>query len=1287
MLDNHGFEAAGSTVDKAEYWEWDNPDRHGGTWGNVVRDDTRARTGNWQGTIRNTGVGTNYGGWWQEKACTAGVAYVFSSWFYADTDWTNQDSQGITIEFWSGDDYGTNFLSDTVYPFDGVGKAWVKKVVYATAPTNADWVRAVVWANNLGATGNLQFDDLDLDVDSDEDGLPDSWEEQYGLNPFSGIGGGLNLLAHWTFDETNGTAVADASGHGHTGLVSGAISATNWREGKIDGSLYLDGVNDYVAIAQPVAIVTQSPFSVSAWVYLDGDVPDTSPTILSDAGGNGIFGPAGTNYGFWLNHWSADRCLRFWFGGVSSYTAIANSLDDGLLYTDRWVHVTATHDGDIGRLYLNGNLVRHSWGCPVDFAQNSSLRIGRGFFNAGAAYWKGRIDDVRLYGSLLESKDIADLYDAQADLDGDLETNLDEYRNGSDPTSNLIGRFPTEGALDISFVPVWATNSGQRYIAQVGSDSMAGNDLHLRVTSADDLEYIIWDSLGRKHQIRHQDVIKNGHIVTGMTNRIVAAWRNFGSKQTNAEMRLFVNGLDYRAAFCPSLNPKYTRWNWTWPVPTDYSEAVGVECSLLYPVDGSTVNADGTYTNRFPVSAEIVDFTIHTQAYGMVSESMHPQFEPAGVKTNVPEFFRPQTIAQAMSQDPLESLNTSNAVSVSEAETYIKQFAEVFDGVEVYHSNWMHPSRTNFWQVHEQNLQVLIDVGGRLGLDMALSSWGHLDEKILAEHPALMDDPCKLLSIDSTGCVTCIDGDFIDMGDRHAISNYTEAWRMEMVQYTNYSYYFFNEGAGHPHDQSYTKSRFYSTDGLAWFREYVTNNYNDPKYEDVRFPISPIDYQMWLDNDIPPAPGLLTLDNSVTNLLEITTDPDLFAKWWEWRYVLWAHIFNGYCETLHDLNTNNPHWRGVIYFISPSIPWTPVSAVDMQLIAQVPGLEWMIMENTRLGSYGSDDEAEVQLQLSDLRRILTNGTGFGCYAQVLRYQDQPATGGFSYRIDYMTSDMAYAVSPVFDCDIVVPYNAALLVNRDGYVGNQGSHYIQEAADAWQTVRYRDMWGSIGDLGPCDEILGRSNDLFSWSMPDQFAWFNLEFSSNSTFAPIDISFSPATNQFVLGDSGVALDLETNIFWRVRGQYDVLDIENDGSVSSTDFYDGVWAACGSGFVIADSDADGLPDYWEEEYLGTLAWGATNDVDGDRLSNWGEYRANSNPSNAYSVFDASYVLRSQESFVFTWPSAPGRTYAVYRSTNLAAGFSTLESDIPACTPENVYTASVSESERGFYSIKIQP
>jgi hypothetical protein len=106
---------------------------------------------------------------------------------------------------------------------------------------------------------------------------------------------------------------------------------------------------------------------------------------------------------------------------------------------------------------------------------------------------------------------------------------------------------------------------------------MAGNDLHLRVTSADDLEYIIWDSLGRKHQIRHQDVIKNGHIVTGMTNRIVAAWRNFGSKQTNAEMRLFVNGLDYRAAFCPSLNPKYTRWNWTWPVPTDYSEEHG-EC-------------------------------------------------------------------------------------------------------------------------------------------------------------------------------------------------------------------------------------------------------------------------------------------------------------------------------------------------------------------------------------------------------------------------------------------------------------------------------------------------------------------------------------------------------------------------------------------------------------------------------------------------------------------------------------------------------------------------------------
>lgn len=47
-----------------------------------------------------------------------------------------------------------------------------------------------------------------------------------------------------------------------------------------------------------------------------------------------------------------------------------------------------------------------------------------------------------------------------------------------------------------------------------------------------------------------------------------------------------------------------------------------------------------------------------------------------------------------------------------------------------------------------------------------------------------------------------------------------------------------------------------------------------------------------------------------------------------------------------------------------------------------------------------------------------------------------------------------------------------------------------------------------------------------------------------------------------------------------------------------------------MAADSDGDGLPDFWEN-YWGTLAMSPSGDYDGDGLSNLGEYLAGSDPT----------------------------------------------------------------------------
>ena len=164
MLSNASFETAGSVDSKAENWEWGNPDAHGAAWGNATRESWRAHSGSWEGTVRGAWAGSDYGGWWQEKRATPGVTYTFSAWFWADSTWTNQQDQGMKIEFFDGtEEESGQMIYAVTNAFSDIGEAWVKKTVQAVAPTNAVWVRVVIYASGVGQDGAFQFDDLVLE--------------------------------------------------------------------------------------------------------------------------------------------------------------------------------------------------------------------------------------------------------------------------------------------------------------------------------------------------------------------------------------------------------------------------------------------------------------------------------------------------------------------------------------------------------------------------------------------------------------------------------------------------------------------------------------------------------------------------------------------------------------------------------------------------------------------------------------------------------------------------------------------------------------------------------------------------------------------------------------------------------------------------------------------------------------------------------------------------------------------------------------------------------------------
>lgn len=91
-------------------------------------------------------------------------------------------------------------------------------------------------------------------------------------------------------------------------------------------------------------------------------------------------------------------------------------------------------------------------------------------------------------------------------------------------------------------------------------------------------------------------------------------------------------------------------------------------------------------------------------------------------------------------------------------------------------------------------------------------------------------------------------------------------------------------------------------------------------------------------------------------------------------------------------------------------------------------------------------------------------------------------------------------------------------------------------------------------------------------------------------------------------------------------------------------------------ADSDADGLPDSWEQAHFGSATGGAADgDGDADGAPNWEEYVADTIPTNAASVWTNRITQVEGHGVMTLWVPAPttnSRVYDAWFTTNLVEG-----------------------------------
>ena len=203
-------------------------------------------------------------------------------------------------------------------------------------------------------------------------------------------------VAHYTFDKGRGDVVRDITGNGHDGTILGGAKRTR-------GALMLDGEDDYVEVAPKIGRGLARAGTVEIWCR---------PTALQGGLVNWSTGSG----------WNDERLVMAinTYHGKEEYLVVFSDSTYpqmirkfGKLEPNRWTHIALTWDAHEIRGYQDGVQVRSTSRRITAKIDDVPMWIGR-CQGLGKGYFKGLIDEVRVYAEALDSTQIVQQFKQKA---------------------------------------------------------------------------------------------------------------------------------------------------------------------------------------------------------------------------------------------------------------------------------------------------------------------------------------------------------------------------------------------------------------------------------------------------------------------------------------------------------------------------------------------------------------------------------------------------------------------------------------------------------------------------------------------------------------------------------------------------------------------------------------------------------------------------------------------------------------------------------------------------------